>query len=199
MITRSDMTGYLTHLTKAQVGLSPLESLIKIITEKRLLGSGSKGYISGSDKVVCFQDMPIYNVAQNAFYEFWGEVNEGEWRTKQGIEKYSPYGVTFPKKYVWSRGGRPVIYDKSDDAKIYMPKSEYWRIVDLNLDKENDHIVDWMYEREWRVKSTEFEFELSSIYVLLWNNSDYKKFVSEVGYEILKEIAGIIILCPILF
>ncbi|TYS46792.1 hypothetical protein [Bacillus infantis] len=60
--TRSDLTGMLTHLTRRQddKNLNAIDVLIKILNEKNLAGS-TKGFIIGSQEVVCFQEAPLYS------------------------------------------------------------------------------------------------------------------------------------------
>ena len=64
---------------------------------------------------------------------------------------------------------------KKKVAKKILPEDEWWRIVNLNLDDKSNYI-DWMHEREWRLKG-DFEFELSQAVVLLSNTTSYKLFI----------------------
>lgn len=51
---------------------------------------------------------------------------------------------------MYKKGGRPVIYDQTIEAKKYLPESQHWRIVNFDLSND-DRLVDWTHEREWRV------------------------------------------------
>lgn len=111
------------------------------------------------------------------------------------------YGLRFSKDFIYKSGGRPVIYDKTDEAKMYLPKSEYWRIVNLDFSNENNYI-DWMHEREWRIPN-DLEFDLSDVDILIHSGKSYKEFIDRCraydNKDILKEIKSLITLPPILF
>ncbi|PKM85983.1 MAG: hypothetical protein CVU87_13535 [Firmicutes bacterium HGW-Firmicutes-12] len=111
------------------------------------------------------------------------------------------FGLRFSKDFIFNSGGRPVIYDKPDDAKHYLQISEYWRIVNLDFSNENNYI-DWMHEREWRVPGN-LKFDLSEVDVLIHSGKAYKKFIDRCrankSKDILKEIKSLITLPPILF
>lgn len=176
---RTDITSKVVHLTRAQPdnGLSLIDVLFKIIREKKILGSTtSSGFIVGKSRAVCMQDTPLYSIVQNVYYE------EKLKETKKGyIEKYKACGLIFPKSYVFNKGGRPVIYDKTENAKQYLPKDQWWRIVNFDLSDKNN-IIDWTHEREWRVKG-DFEFQLDKTSVILPNHKVYTKFFKKYKGE----------------
>jgi hypothetical protein len=73
---------------------------------------------------------------------------------------------------------------------------EHWRIVHYDIsDKEN--FIDWTHEREWRVPG-DFNFELEQVFILLPNNKMYKYFMENCPSEIYLNVAGIIVLTPII-
>lgn len=54
--SRSDISAFLTHLTRPTETRSSIEVLIEILSQKKLiLGSGREGYVI-KDKAVCLQD-----------------------------------------------------------------------------------------------------------------------------------------------
>lgn len=191
---RSDITLTLTHLTREQLQgdgtkLSSIDVLLKILKEQKIIGSLRTGYIHGKHPAVCFQESPQYDIAQNI-------IHESEYREELGGKvRYSSNGLIFVKKYVYLKGGRPVIYENINDAKKMLPEEEWWRIVSHNLD-DKQNIVDWTHEREWRVKG-DFEFELSAAYILLGSSKAYKEFINKAEVEILKSIAGITAIAPL--
>ena len=187
---RSDISSYLSHLTKGTENNSAVEILLKILTEKRINGSSFSGYIAGKHNATCFQDVPIYSLCQNTFHEQIFREELG------GKVRYTPVGLAFSKRYVYLKGGRPVIYEKLDIARQFISENELWRVVSFDLSNE-DNIVDWTHEREWRVKG-DFEFELKDAYVLLTKDSSYHSFVEKAGSEIIAGIGGIIVLDPVL-
>jgi hypothetical protein len=185
---RSDMTSGLTHLTRQNERMDVLDVLMKILNERCIKGSSPEtGFIVGDCRAVCFQDVPMFSLAQNIY-------TEQKYRKDNKItkERYAPLGLQFHKKYVFNNGGRPVIYEKTEDAKSLLPYSEWWRIVNFDLSDE-ERIVDWSHEREWRVPG-DFNFELSNVSVILSNTKAYREFINRCltdNIEILKNIRGI--------
>lgn len=99
----------------------------------------------------------------------------------------------FTKPYIYKKGGRPVIYDKTVEAKKYLPRDQWWRIVNYDLSDENN-IIDWTHEREWRVAG-DLEFELSDISVVVPNDRAFKIIIKEcnkVGIDLINEVKSII-------
>ncbi len=199
--SRSDLTGHLIHLTRATSvngkELSSTEVLIKIIKEQCLIGSSTKsGFICGTRKAVCFQDTPLYQLSQNIY-------SEQEYRTQnsQAKVRYVGAGLMFPKPYIYRRGGRPVIYDNTEEAKNYLPSHELWRVVRLEL-SDDTNVIDWTHEREWRIPD-DFKFEINQTTVILPNTNAYKNFIqlcrSLNNIDILSEIRGIVTLNAVFF
>ncbi|NRT61825.1 hypothetical protein B0P06_004293 [Clostridium saccharoperbutylacetonicum] len=189
---RSDMSGYVYHLTRGNDSLETIDVIIKILNDRKLNGSTTNsGFIVGSNKAVCFQDTTTYGLCQNTYHEQILRSNDKKLKVR-----YRPIGLAFEKTYVYEKGGRPVIYEKTEDAKKLLDKDEWWRIVNFDL-SNRDQIIDWTHEREWRIKG-DFEFDISKTIVVLVNNKTYKKFISKVDKNILQYIGGIIVLDPIL-
>ncbi|MGN4748939.1 DUF2971 domain-containing protein [Bacillus thuringiensis] len=193
---RTDLSSYLVHLTKMKFDengnaiKSGYSVLMEILESQVLKGSGSKGFINGANTAVCFQDMPLSGVCQNVLFEQLRNRDEAH-------KRYSPIGIAFPKQYVYKKGGRPVIYEKKDVARGMLPPEEWWRIVNFNLE-DDDNIIDWTHEREWRVKG-DFEFDLKKATILLTKQSSYDEFVNKTPEDILKNIGGIVTLHPVLY
>jgi hypothetical protein len=190
---RSDISIYLTHLTKGIEGTdsNSIDVLIRILNERKLNGSSkASGFISGSNPAVCFQEAPLQGVCQNLMHEMTYREQLG------GKKRYSGNGLTFQKSYVYNKGGRPVIYEKSEEAKRFLSREEWWRIVSYDIG-DDYRIIDWSHEREWRHKG-HMEFELSEAYVLLSKKESYKYFIEQIDPVILKNIAGIIVLNPLI-
>ena len=184
--SRSDMSLYLTHLTKSNDEMNEIDVLIKILNEGKLIGSGKEGFISGADRAVCFQDAPIQSVVQNLTHE------EKNYLDKKSFKiRYSGTGLMVPKPYAFKRGARPVIYETKEVARKLFSDVK-WRVVTLELN-DPEEIIDWTHEREWRVKG-DFEFALDKIVVLLPSAQEYRYFVENVNPEILKKVSGIMLL-----
>ncbi|EFK12257.1 conserved hypothetical protein [delta proteobacterium NaphS2] len=189
---RSDIGTQIVHLTREREGLGDsIDVLLKILNEKKLEGSTTEsGFIVGSRRAVCFQDTPIISLCQNVYYE--QTLRKQNNKTKV---RYLPIGIAFQKGYAFKKGARPVIYDKTEDAKRYLPEDQWWRIV--NFDLENAHrIIDWTHEREWRAPDY-FGFSLSETLVVLSNTSAYRAFlkrVKAVDNGLLEKLSGIVVL-----
>jgi hypothetical protein len=186
ILSRIDLCSQVTHLTKGTQRWSALDVLIKILKEKTI--DGSKEFIVGRRPAVCFQDAPLYSICQNVDFEDKRSKQSGEERPK-----YEPYGLMFPKRYVYIQGGRPVIYEDTDYAKTVLRKDEWYRIVNFNL-TDPDNIIDWSHEREWRVPDS-FWFHPSQAAVLVKDTDTIKKFITkanEVDPEIVTQIRGVV-------
>jgi hypothetical protein len=187
---RSDISTYITHLTKDAGDLDAFQVLKKILTEKKIMGSDGNGYVIGDTTAVCFQDIPLYGVCQNTFHEQMNRAELG------GSLRYRPIGLTFEKEYLFNRGARPVLYEKKNVAKQILPEAEWWRIVNYDLSNENA-IIDWTHEREWRVKN-DFVFELNQAIIIMPHGMNYNEIREKFGDEILNNIKGVSILDPVL-
>lgn len=198
---RSDFSAGLVHLTKSKKinneSYSALEILMKILIEQKLEGSTTEsGFICGDIPAVCFQDIPLYSVCENILYEqkLKKEMNRSNYR-------YTGFGLRFSKDYIYRKGGRPVIYDNTNEAKRYLTEDNHWRIVNFNLSNK-DKIIDWSHEREWRVPGY-LSFELNEVEVLIHNYDSYKKFIKLCrdykDKDILYEVKSVIVMPSLLF
>lgn len=66
---RSDLAARITHLTRGDTDDEAFDKLWKILLEKNIIGSGTEGYIVGDKKAVCFQEVPLYSIAENLIFE----------------------------------------------------------------------------------------------------------------------------------
>ena len=200
---RTDVSECVVHLTKANSEMDGFKVLMKILKERTLYGSRNeiidgitRGFICGDSPVVCFQDVPLYSLSENILHE-----QSLRKANKKTPIRYLPFGIRFTKNYVFKNGGRPVIYEDTDVAKVFLPKDEYWRIVKLDLSND-DCIVDWTHEREWRIKG-DFHFKLSEAEVLLSNKYSIKKFYNYCKdnemLDVFDEIKGIVTLSSLIF
>lgn len=183
--SRSDISGYITHLTRETDEMSSVDVLMKILKDKKLIGSNKDGYIRGKSQAVCFQDSPLHGVAQNINHEILNNEKLG------GKIRYRATGLLFHKAYVYYRGGRPVIYDNEDYFNT-MPEDQQWRFVSYNL-SDPRNVIDWTHEREWRIKG-DFSFVYSEVQVILPGPKSYRKFIKEIDRDILESLGGIITL-----
>lgn len=184
---RNDMSTSLIHLTRENSTQSVVNVLYNILKDKKIKGSTTSGFIVGNEKAVCFQDAPLYSICQNIFFEQKKRKQDRNYKLR-----YRAIGLLFDKQYAYKKGARPVIYEKTDIAKTFLPPSEHWRIVNFNLESDSS-IIDWTHEREWRVKG-DFEFELSDVTIIVIKQNQIKKLISkfkEEGIDLMNEINGI--------
>ena len=194
---RSDMCTGLVHLTRETDADHIGAVLLKILLDKKLIGSSTEsGFICGNTRAVCFQDAPVYSISQNVYYEQLRNQDDPKYK-----QRYKAFGLAFPKDYLFKKGARPVIYDKTDLAKEYLHRDQWWRIVRLDL-SDDSNFVDWTHEREWRLPG-DLEFELSNATVLCINNNNLKSLSSEykkrTGNELRDLIRGVVTLKDVLF
>jgi len=195
---RNDMCTGLVHLTReSDAKTDAIHVLLKVLLDRKLVGSSTdKGFICGPTRAVCFQDAPLYSVSQNVFYEQKRREEDKYYKLR-----YRAVGVAFSKDYLFRKGARPVIYEKTDVAKSFLPEVEWWRIVRLDLSDDNA-FVDWTHEREWRMPS-DLEFELNEVSIVCINNSMLKKlafeFQEKTGKELRDEVKGIVTLSDVLY
>jgi len=186
---RTDICQQVVHLTRGNTignkNYSAMDILIKILRERTILGSTTaSGFIVGSTEAVCFQAAPLYSVCQNIDFE--SKIRND---TKSNKIRYAPFGLAFRKEYVYKTGARPVIYDETSKAKSYLPRNEWWRIVNFDL-SDNENLVDWTHEREWR-KPNNFEFDIQEATVLVPNSKTFKLFYKkgrEKGEDITQQV-----------
>ncbi|WP_129727912.1 DUF2971 domain-containing protein [Ectobacillus funiculus] len=209
--SRTDLTGRITHLTKPSEAVTPgmsfedinikaVDNLINILKNQKINGSTTKsGYIVGNKKAVCFQDAPLYALIQNVEHEKYRRDNNPQEKLR-----YCGVGLSFIKSDVyWHYGGRPVIYEKTDIAKQFLPQEEWWRIVNYEFKhdekQKNWDVIDWTHEREWRVPGDmEFQFDKGYVHVVLYNPACFKYFLKECPPEIVNKLWGITTLTSVL-
>lgn len=193
---RSDLSTSLVHLTKAPSNTRLVGVMFKILVERTLRGSTTdKGFIVGKNRAVCFQDAPVHSVAQNCWFE--QKLRENKEQVKK---RYVPSGFLFHKQLIYKKGGRPVIYDRTSEAKQYLPEDEWWRIVNFDI-SDDDSFIDWTHEREWRLKG-DFKFNLRDVTLLFTKPSTYRRFIAlcdEHDKPLYKEVAGVIVTEQVFF
>lgn len=194
---RVDLSSRVTHLTKGDTDDEAFENLISILEEKCIRASKTgSNFINGDIPAVCLQEAPLIAIAENLQYE--EELREED--EKQRI-RYLGFGIRFHKDFIYQNNGRPVIYDDTNQAKEYLHKSDWWRIVRLDLSDEN-HMIDWTHEREWRVPGN-LSFHYSQCEIIVPSPVYYRKFVEYClennREEILLEIQGIVVMASVYY
>ena len=149
MASRFDISQKLIHFTSGESADDAFARLTAIIGARRLIGGAS--LIRGSYKCVCFTEAPLA-----AFTDIFVR--------RYPFTRYSQFGLMFEKSWIYDRGGRPVIYQPDSDFNI-LPDELRWRHVRFEL--TGDHLIDFTWEREWRIRCDELPFsEAEAIFVV---------------------------------
>jgi hypothetical protein len=117
-----------------EVPMSAFDVLLKILRERRLVGSGR--WVKGGYRCVCFTGTPISELA--SVFALSGSPTEKN-------PRYEPYGIAVRKEWLFERGGRPVIYQTHSEHES-LPQGIQWRHV--RYEPPN---IDFTWEREWRL------------------------------------------------
>jgi len=158
MPARPDISDNLTHFTSGATLAGAYERLGSIVAERRLVGSGEK--IRGGWPCICFTEAPLTSLST-------GLVNP------KAYSRYSPFGVIFDKSWIFQAGGRPVIYQP--DAEFEgLPEDIRWRHM-----RYEPGIVDFTWEREWRVRRDQLQFDPSIAAIVVPNHEWAARLVED--------------------
>lgn len=152
-LVRRDLGNLLFHFTKTPgntieintehseriLSDSPLSVLEKILAEGFVLGSSKN--IRGGHECICFTESPISEIVS-----LFSLVNIAE--SKDQTIRYEPYGIAVTKNWLYSQGGRPVIYQPEIEYHL-LPEELQYKHVRFEPEKG----VDFTWEREWRIKA----------------------------------------------
>lgn len=140
MTQRSDIGDKLIHFTRGHNWDDAFANLQQIVGERCIRGSGLR--IRGAYSCVCFTEAPVRSLAQ-------GLVNSAAY------SRYMPFGVVFDKQFIFTQGGRPVIYQPEEE--FYKLNEELrWRHV-----RYEPPTIDFTWEREWRLQTDKLNFDPS--------------------------------------
>jgi hypothetical protein len=140
-MARHDINQNLIHFTSGATYSDAFDRLRKIINDQTLFGSNDM--IRGGSNCICFSEAPLKSLP-------FGLVNTDNY------SKYSPFGIMFAKSWIFSQGGRPVIYEP-DNEFDKLPDSHRWRHV--RYEPNSATPIDFTWEREWRIQSDALAFD----------------------------------------
>lgn len=157
MTYRPDISNNLVHFTKGVDFEDAFKNLWSIISSEIIFGSVN--FIKGKHKCVCFSEVPIDLIPS-------GLVNN------DNFSRYSTLGILVSKKWLFSKGGRPVIYQLEEQYYDLCDRNN-WRHVTYNPLLEAP--IDFTWEREWRILVNDLEInsENCSIIVPDSDSADY--------------------------
>lgn len=145
MSTRIDHSDYLIHFTKDTKDSScwdfqkSYENLLKIVKEG-VINTSSYLRLKKIESI-CFTEASYAALTED------GVLN------KKYFKRYSPFGLMFSKKYIYKKGGLPVIYGPKEDFDSIQDNDLFnWRFVSYNPIGNTNEYRDFSWEREWRIK-----------------------------------------------
>ncbi|EPZ1175212.1 hypothetical protein ACXKL1_000985 [Klebsiella oxytoca] len=163
---REDSSNYVYHWIKTDIESDVPDVLFSAAFEvfKSIIHDGvirgSDKFIIGKDTCVCFTESPRNFIVSD-------------------VSRYQPFGFGFSKKRIFELGGRPVIYQPSNELQL-IDKSIRWRHVQYDPMKDdaiNELGVDFTWEREWRLKSDELDI-LECVEIVL-PNQEYVRAIHD--------------------
>ena len=180
-MSRPDQSFFLAHFTKNGDKYTGEEkensSFDEMSARQRLISILQNLTIKASTvpwvkkKVVCFTECP------------WGSL-------LRHAEKYSPYGIGFTKKLIYSRKGNPVLYLNPELFNLQQKDNPIYPFINPFLPlyaSENQkkmafhgRIFDYTHEREWRlIRYFKFQYTYTT-FVVLKSVSDLKVIPDEI-------------------
>lgn len=169
---RDDISDKLIHLVRDTSYQSAANSFLSILKEQRL--RGGTNYIRGAYTCVCFSEAPIGKLA----YLLAGP-SETEIR-------YKPFGIMVDKKWLFEKGGRPVIYQPDNEFDLLCEEQRFRHV------RYEPGMIDFTWEREWRIKTNELELNPDITTVVVPNRQweDWIKkrhYATIVGHTLIAE------------
>ncbi len=151
-LIRDDLSDRLIHLTRGETNQEAAQAFLGIIESKAL--TGGTGYIKGKFRCVCFSEAPIGKLSHIlANPSVHGMI-------------YSPFGVMVSKEWLFSKGGRPVIYQPDSEFELLDECQKYRHKI-----YEPDMGVDFTWEREWRLKTYSLKLDPSETTLVVPNRA----------------------------
>lgn len=146
---RDDISDNLIYLLRDRMGLAAPNALLSILEEKKILGGTN--FIRGAYRCVCFSEAPIGKLA---YILAEPSVN--------GI-RYKPFGIIVNKKWLYDKGGRPVIYQPDSEFELLCEEQRFRHV------RYEPGVVDFTWEREWRIRINELEIDFDFATVVVPN------------------------------
>ena len=149
---RDDLSDKLVHLTRGDTDQIAADAFQSILQEKRL--RGGIGDIKGQYCCVCFSEAPVSKL---------GSILSTP--AAHGV-RYKSFGIMVSKRWLFEKGGRPVIYQPKNEFDL-LPEVLRYRHVTFEPDKN----IDFTWEREWRIRIEELELDPSHTTVVVPNRA----------------------------
>jgi hypothetical protein len=153
---RDDLSDKLIHLTRGPTYDEAARLFSTILAEKRLLGG--TGCIKGGFRCVCFNEAPVSKLGQILANPM-----------AHGM-RYKPFGVMVDKRWLFERGGRPVIYQPDCEFALLHDDQKF-----RHVRYEPTNNVDFTWEREWRIRTDELSLDPDATTVVVPNRTWVRK------------------------
>ena len=162
MNCRRDFSDKLVHFTKANDNYEKAyRRLTKIIQDRRIIGNSKM--IRGGYRCVSFTQAPLISLRDVL-------VNPGNY------SRYSPFGIVIEKRWIYAKGGRPVIYQTGDEFAL-LPEELRWRHVTYEPNRERP--IDFTWEREWRIKCDYLDIDPSYSGIIVPDSRWLQRMIAE--------------------
>ena len=162
---RDDLSNKLIHLTRGEWD-DAANKFLSILQEKKL--KGGTGCIKGAFRCVCFSEAPVAKLSH-----ILANPSVSGFR-------YKPFGIMVSKEWLYSRGGRPVIYQPDSEFEL-LHESHKFRHV--RYEPKNN--IDYTWEREWRIQKDEIALEPNETTVVVptreWEEWFQSQHTSNLG------------------
>jgi len=169
VLARPDVADKVVHFTSGATHEEAYGRLRSIVSDCQLNASGDK--IRGNHLCICFSEAPLNSLQH-------GLVNPSAY------SRYSPFGVIFEKRWLFEKGGRPVIY-QSDAEYAHLPEDLRWRHM-----RYEPGTIDFTWEREWRIQCDSLPFAPHETGIVVptreWAHRLEADHDSEQNYEVLQ-------------
>lgn len=148
---RDDLSNKLIHLTRSDQEDKEerynewVKNFQSIANQRKLIGGD--GCIKGGYRCICFTEAPLSKLSHILAAP-----------SASGI-RYAPFGVIVAKRWLFGKGGRPVIYGPETDF-YNLPEDMRYRHVRFELGNKE---VDFTWEREWRLRADELSLEPAQV------------------------------------
>jgi hypothetical protein len=157
---RGDLSNRLIHLTKGATEEESSRNFASIVREGKL--RGGTGHIRGGYNCVCFSEAPLATLSQIL--------------AKPSVHgmRYAPLGVMVSKLWLFSRGGRPAVYQSEAEYET-LPEDLRYRHVRYEPERDIDHT----WEREWRVRTDELVLDPAEATLVVPTRAWEEKFLND--------------------
>ena len=159
-MARIDESEYLIHFTKGDSIEDAYLTFKKILREGHLICG--TGFIKESKCCVCFTEAPMNCLKDDNALD------------ARYFDRYSPFGILFPKKHIAQKKGRHVIYSPESELN-QIPEHLLWRYVRYEPNFKPDPI-DYTFEREWRLNKPRLALNPRVVKVIFPTKGWMKKY-----------------------